>query len=142
MDKKALRREIGAKKSALTPDEIERRSAILADRLFDTPQYRGCRALYAYLSFNQEVRTNPIIERAWADGKGLPLTFFSADALNAVPGEFTASAFVLKTVGVDNVCERAAMASAGEGARLIVKKTSLNGVTVAAALEKWSVCFE
>ena len=69
MDKKALRREIGAKKSALTPDEIERRSAILADRLFDTPQYRGCRALYAYLSFNQEVRTNPIIERAWADGK-------------------------------------------------------------------------
>ena len=80
--------------------------------------------------------------RAWADGKSLPLAFFSADELNAVPGEFTASAFVLKTVGVDNVCERAAMASAGEGARLIVKKTSLNGVTVAAALEKWSVCFE
>lgn len=69
MDKKALRREIGAKKSALTPDEIERRSAILADRLFDTPQYRDCKSLYAYLSFNQEVRTNPIIERAWAEGK-------------------------------------------------------------------------
>lgn len=69
MDKKALRREIGTKKSALSASEIERRSAILADKLFETPQYRDCDALYAYLSFNQEVRTNPIIERAWADGK-------------------------------------------------------------------------
>ena len=69
MDKKALRRLIGAKKSALTPAEVERRSALLAERLFETPQYRSCRSLYAYLSFNQEVRTDPIIERAWADGK-------------------------------------------------------------------------
>ena len=79
---------------------------------------------------------------AWADANGLPISFYSAEALNAVPGTFTPSAFVLKTVGVDNVCERAAMASAGEGARLLVKKTSLNGVTVAVAREKWSVCFE
>ena len=69
MDKKALRREIGAKKRALTPEQIETRSNILADRLYKTPQYRDCESLYAYLSFNQEVRTNPIIERAWADGK-------------------------------------------------------------------------
>ena len=69
MDKKALRREIGAKKRALTPEQIETRSSILADRLYKTPQYRDCKSLYAYLSFNQEVRTNPIIERAWADGK-------------------------------------------------------------------------
>lgn len=69
MDKKALRRMIGAKKSALTPEEVGRRSAILAERLFETPQYRTCRSLYAYLSFNQEVRTEPIIARAWADGK-------------------------------------------------------------------------
>ena len=69
MDKKALRKAIGAKKSALSAQEIARRSAILAERLFETPQYRDCASLYAYLSFNQEVRTNPIIERAWADGK-------------------------------------------------------------------------
>ena len=69
MDKKALRREIGMKKNALNAAEIERRSAILADKLFETPQYRNCRSLYAYLSFNQEVRTHPIIERAWWDGK-------------------------------------------------------------------------
>ena len=69
MDKKTLRRDIGAKKSALSTEEIKRRSAILAQRLFETPQYRACRSLYAYLSFNQEVRTDPIIKRAWADGK-------------------------------------------------------------------------
>jgi len=69
MDKKALRREIGAKKRALSAAEIESRSAILAEKLFSTVQYRDCKSLYAYLSFNQEVRTNPIIQRAWADGK-------------------------------------------------------------------------
>ena len=69
MDKKALRREIGAKKRALSTAEIESRSAALADKLYATEQYRNAKSLYAYLSFNQEVRTNPIIERAWADGK-------------------------------------------------------------------------
>ncbi len=69
MDKKALRREIGAKKRALSAAEIEARSAILADKLYATGQYRQAMSLYAYLSFNQEVRTSPIIQRAWADGK-------------------------------------------------------------------------
>ncbi len=69
MDKKALRREIGAKKRALSAAEIESRSAILAEKLFSTAQYRDCKSLYAYLSFNQEVRTNPIIEQAWTNGK-------------------------------------------------------------------------
>ena len=69
MDKKALRREIGAKKRALSAAEIEARSAVLAKMLYATEQYRAARSLYAYLSFNQEVRTNPIIQRAWADGK-------------------------------------------------------------------------
>ena len=57
-------------------------------------------------------------------------------------GAFSASAFVEGAVGVDNVCERSAMRSAGEGARLIIKKTCSGGVTVAVAQEKWSVCLE
>ncbi len=69
MDKKALRREIGAKKRALSAAEVEARSAVLAEKLYATRQYRTARTLYAYLSFNQEVRTGAIIERAWADGK-------------------------------------------------------------------------
>ena len=69
MDKKALRRKIGAKKRALTQAQIESRSAALSQKLYETAQYQKAKSLYAYLSFNQEVRTDPIIERAWADGK-------------------------------------------------------------------------
>lgn len=72
----------------------------------------------------------------------LPVEFYTAEELRGVPGEFSASAFVQDTVGVDNVCERAAMRSAGEGASLIIRKNCLDGVTVAVAQEKWSVCFE
>ena len=69
MDKNALRRLIGEKKRAMDAAQVASASARLAERLFATPQYREARSLYAYLSFNQEVRTAPIIERAWADGK-------------------------------------------------------------------------
>ena len=72
----------------------------------------------------------------------LPVTFYSAEELRALPGNFSASNFVQNTVGVDNVCERAAMRAAGEGATRIVNKTCLDGVTVAIAQEKWSACFE
>ena len=72
----------------------------------------------------------------------LPVQFYSADELLAVQGDFSASEFVKSIVGVDNVCERAAMLSAGENAKLIVKKTCLDGVTVALAQEEWSVRFE
>lgn len=72
----------------------------------------------------------------------LPVQFYSADELLAVQGDFSASEFVKSIVGVDNVCERAAMLSAGKDAKLIVKKTCLDGVTVAVAQEEWSVRFE
>ncbi len=74
--------------------------------------------------------------------RGRDIRFFSAEELRAVPGEFSASAFVAGTVGVDNVCERSAVLSAGEGAKLIVKKTSQNGVTVAVALQNRRITFE
>jgi len=69
---------------------------------------------------------------------GWPIRFYSAEQLNVVPGSFSKSEFVKNTVGVDNVCERAAAASGGE---IIVKKTALNGVTVAVAEEKWGIEF-
>ena len=72
----------------------------------------------------------------------LPVNFYSAEELRAVEGSFTPSNFVQNTVGVDNVCERAAMRAAGAGATRIVNKTCLDGVTVAIAQEKWSACFE
>ena len=75
---------------------------------------------------------------ACAEKLGVPAVFFSAEELNAVPGDFEESEFVRQTVGVGNVCERAAVCAGG---RLIVRKTAVNGVTVAAAIEDWSVTF-
>ena len=75
---------------------------------------------------------------ALADRLGAETVFFSAQELNAVPGDFDESEFVKKTVGTGNVCERAAVLAGGE---LIIKKTALNGVTVAAAAEEWRTEF-
>ena len=60
----------------------------------------------------------------------LPLAAYTAQELAAVPGEFTPSPFVENITGVDNVCERAALA---EGGVLLRKKTAQNGVTLALA---------
>ena len=56
--------------------------------------------------------------------------FYTAEELAAVPGEFSSSDFVKRTVGVDNVCERAACASGGE---LVLGKQAGGGITVALA---------
>ena len=69
----------------------------------------------------------------------LSVTFYTAEELKAVPGEFTPSAFVKSITGVDNVCERSALIGAE---KLIVRKTALNGVTVALAAEHMEVRFE
>lgn len=71
----------------------------------------------------------------------LPIHFYSAEELRAVEGEFTPSAFVAQTVGVENVCERSAVKDSG-GGRLLLRKTSRNGVTLAIAVEDYHVKFD
>jgi len=70
---------------------------------------------------------------------GLPLEFYTAAELREIEGAFASSDFVKSVTGVDNVCERAALAGGGE---LIIKKTAWNGVTVAAAVEEYEVRFD
>ena len=69
MDKTALRRSIAAQKKAMTPEEIESKSAKLTEAFLATEQYRKANTIYGYLPYNQEVRTVPLLERALADGK-------------------------------------------------------------------------
>ena len=76
----------------------------------------------------------------FADECALPIRFYSAEELNSVEGEFTPSAFVAKTVGVDNVCERAAVLDSKNGT-LLLRKTGRNGVTLAVAAENFVVDF-
>lgn len=79
---------------------------------------------------------------AFAKSLKVPLYPFSQEELNRQPGEFTASEFVRRTTGVDNVCERAAAAACGKsgnegGEELVLRKQSGDGVTVAIAVKEW-----
>lgn len=64
--------------------------------------------------------------------------FYTAEQLMSLDGEFSKSDFVMKTTSVDCVCERSAVFGGG---RLIRRKTSCNGVTVAVALSDTRVRF-
>ena len=69
---------------------------------------------------------------ALCERQGWPLENLLRGRAAAGAGEFTPSAFVAETVGVDNVCERAAVCAAA-GGRLLCRKTARDGVTVALA---------
>lgn len=103
---------------------------------------------------------------ALAEKMGIPFETFSSEELLAVKGEFTASSFVSRMVGVDNVCERSALKAAqdriclntgripernqtkpgtrrgGEHCRLIQRKQAADGVTAALVLADWRIYFE
>lgn len=67
-----------------------------------------------------------------AEKLGVPFEVFSAEELEQLDGEFTASGFVSRVTGVDNVCERAAVL--GSRGDLITRKQALDGVTAAIAI--------
>ena len=64
---------------------------------------------------------------------GLPFMTFTAGELRALQGRFTASEVVRNVTGTDNVCERAAVMAAGDGAVLMRSKTVYGGITFALA---------
>ena len=65
---------------------------------------------------------------AFCRARNIPLATYSADELSQVDGSVSPSDFVRATVGVDNVCERSALA---DGGKLIFPKLAHGGVTVA-----------
>ena len=84
MDKAALRREIREKKKAMTPEEIEDRSARLGELFAGTDAYRRAKTVYGYMPYNQEVRTVPILERAIRDGKKVAVPKVYGDTMKFI----------------------------------------------------------
>jgi cobalt-precorrin 5A hydrolase len=70
-----------------------------------------------------------------------PITFYTSEELNALPGDFSKSDFVRSVTSVDCVCERSAV-MVSRGGKIIVRKTAENGVTVAVAEEPFTVKFD
>ena len=69
MDKKELRAFIRQRKRAMTEEEIQEKSQRLMELFCASEAYRKADSIYAYLPYNQEVRTVPMVQQAWADGK-------------------------------------------------------------------------
>ncbi len=71
---------------------------------------------------------------AFAKERNLPFQCHSVPVLTQQVGHFTPSEFVSEITGVDNVCERSAVA---QGGTLLVSKQVRDGVTVAIAQEEY-----
>lgn len=72
----------------------------------------------------------------------IPFLTYSAEELEGITGSFQESEFVKKTVGVSNVCERAALYACGDGGSLVYERHAEDGMTIAIAKRKWSVSFD
>ena len=69
MDKRELRAMIRGQKRAMTNDMIAQKSRVLGALFADTQAYKNARSINGYLPYNQEVRTEPMLEQAIKDGK-------------------------------------------------------------------------
>ena len=69
MNKAELRKEIRAKKRAMTEEEIIKKSHNLCEKFLQCDAYKTAKSVYGYLPYNQEVRTWELLEQAMKDGK-------------------------------------------------------------------------
>ena len=74
-----------------------------------------------------------------AEELNVPFITYPANELAEMQGDFSSSNFVKNITGVDNVCERASVCYGGT--KLIVKKTSENGFTIAVSYKLWHGSF-
>ncbi len=118
---------IGCKKQK-DPEELE----AFIDEIIKSQDIKP-EDIYAIASIDIKKDEEAIV--SYSRRRNIPFVTFSADELNRVEGEFSSSAFVKDTTGVDNVCERAAIkASEGE---LILPKQVRDGMTIAIARRDW-----
>lgn len=96
--------------------------------------------IWALASVEQKSREAGLL--GFSQRAGIPFFTYTVEELEKIPGTFHESEFVKKTVGVANVCERAALAACGSGGRLILDRQAKNGMTAAIAKREWRVKFD
>ena len=84
MDKKELRTAVRQKKRAMTEEEIKSKSAKLCQLLADHELYKNAKTFYAYLPYNQEVRTTALVEQALREGKRVALPKCYGDTMKFI----------------------------------------------------------
>ena len=68
-DRNVLRSELIRARKALDSAEWERHSAAVQRRVLALPEWRDARTVAMYIAVRNEISTDEIIRRAWAEGK-------------------------------------------------------------------------
>lgn len=96
--------------------------------------------VFAFASIDRKKEEKGFL--VWCQKEKIPFLTFSAEQLQEIEGNFNASAFVKEQVGVDNVCERAALKACGTDGKIIYQKHAEDGMTIAIAKRDWRVVFD
>lgn len=83
--KRALRREISARRDALGPEERRGKSLAIAEHLLALPEVRRARLAMVFWSFGSEVDTGPILDRLASEGVRLALPRIERTDIVPVP---------------------------------------------------------
>lgn len=78
----------------------------------------------------------------WSHKERIPFITYTVEELMCIEGDFHKSEFVREKVGVDNVCERAALKMCEPEGELIYEKHTEKGMTIAIAKRDWRVSFD
>lgn len=95
--------------------------------------------VFALASISQKSDEQGIID--WCRKERVLFLTYTAEELQKVEGNFKSSSFVKAQVGVDNVCERAALKACEGKGELIAAKDAGDGMTIAIVKRDWRVCF-
>ncbi|RMF32621.1 MAG: 5-formyltetrahydrofolate cyclo-ligase [Chlorobiota bacterium] len=91
MTKAEIRRRLIAARGQLSPTERQEYSLAIAEHLWAQPEYIMARALHVYLPIRGEVDTQPIIERAWSEGKSVIVPVLTQGASELAHAVLTAA---------------------------------------------------
>lgn len=85
-DKKTLRTEIIIKRNSIDIVEKEDMDKKILDRFYESEYYKKSKKIFIYISYNSEINTREIIEKALKDNKKIyvPRTEFKARLMDAV----------------------------------------------------------
>lgn len=68
-EKKVIRKQVFAKRKETSDEQIAQWSQMIADKVIQLEEFQKSTYIYAYVDYNREVCTRPVIEAAWAAGK-------------------------------------------------------------------------
>lgn len=100
----------------------------------------GREQIYALASIDKKRDEAGLLE--WSRRQRIPFLTFPAEELSEAEGSFHSSEFVKAQVGVDNVCERAAIKACGASGKLTAGKYAEDGMTIALAKREWRISFD